>query len=181
MATMVHTLGALTDFHLYTNLDSLANNACKPLGGQNAGAPYVDNSTLKYPSVNLFFTFNLAAAGLAIGGSIELYLMKCLTTPAVATNWSEGLDPAGVADVAANIFNLAPMITLKANSAMNGLDVICVLNDIAYATLQDIEGINRVVGELPPYWSVLVWNKSGVALQAAGNIAKFQLKTYGSA
>jgi hypothetical protein len=179
MATMVHTLGTLTNFDHASNINSLANNACKPLGG-DAGLSYVDNSSLKYPSVNLFFTFNLAASGLAVGGSIEIYLLKCLDTPATVANWSDGIDPAGVADIAGSIFNLAPIITLRADSAMNNLDVIYVFNDIAYSQFKDIDGTLRSIGEMPKYWTLAVWNKSGAAIQGAGNAAKFQLKTYGS-
>jgi hypothetical protein len=179
MSTMTHVLGSLTSFNLVNNLQGLVNDTCKPLGG--GASSYVDNSSLKYPSANLYFKIYLPTSGLVPGGALEFYIVKCLITPGTQANWSANINPGDTNDVSGSIFNIAPFLRLKADADMGGGTVICyVLTDLAFHKFQDIDGTIREVGELPPYWSILCWNKCGNTLLTSTHVAQFQLRSYGS-
>jgi len=160
MATMKQSVGALTAFSSASNLNSLANNAAKPLG-------QVDNSSNDYPNAKLHFVFNLAVASLVMGGSIEIYFLSCIETPGTNENWSEGINPADTNDVSEDIYNLKPIATLRADDVMNSVDITWNCNDLA-----------ALVGDLPPYWTLVVWNKSGQALISSGHTAEYALVSY---
>jgi len=160
MATMKQTVGSLTAFGSASNLNSLANNAAKPLGE-------VDNATNDYPNAKLHFIINLAVSGLIMGGSIEIYFLSCIEDEDTNASWSEGINPDDTSDVASSIYNLDPIVTLRADNTMNSVDITWNCNDLA-----------ALVGDLPPYWTLVVWNKSGAALVSSGHTAEYAPVSY---
>jgi hypothetical protein len=167
MATMTHTVGSVTAFSLDSNIDSLADGTAKPLGT-------VDNSSLEYSTARLVMVFNLETteANLDVDGVIELYFVASLED----TYWSDGIDPDSTSDQMGNIKNARLIQAFRADKSMAGLDVTWVCSDLSL--MVDKEG--NKVGEMPPYWSLIVANRSGSAIQASGNIASYQMVTYGT-
>jgi hypothetical protein len=168
MATMKQSVGSLTNFGSVTNLNSLANNAAKPLGE-------VDNSTNDYPNAKLFFVFNLATSNLQMGGTIEIYFMGKIEERAGDNlDWDDEINANDTNDISTDIFNLRRIKTLNANNDMNSEDIVWNCNDLS--AMHDQDG--NMIGDLPPYWSLVVWNKSGQALAASGNIGQYINVTY---
>ena len=133
-----------------TNLNSLANNAAKPL-------PAVDNSSTKAVDYKVYFEATLGASGVSATGTLEIYLIE--STEGVAPDYTDGIDPAGTSDIASSIKNATLMRVLNANA--NGQVVRCVFD-----LTGDLRGTNRVC---PKYWALVVLNKSGAALHASAH------------
>jgi hypothetical protein len=164
---MIHTVGSITAFSLASNMDSLADGAAKPLGA-------MDNSSSEYSTARLELVINLETteANLDVDGVIELYYICSLDN----TTWTDGISPSSTSDQAGNIKHARLIQAFKADKSMAGLDITWVCPDLSL--LGDKRGDK--IGELPPYWSLIVFNRSGSAIQASGNTARYQLVTYGT-
>jgi hypothetical protein len=161
MATLKQLIGTLTAFALDENIESLATNTAEPLG-------VVDNSSNDYPTAQLKFIFNLAVTGNTPGGVIELYLITCLATSGTAANWDDQIDPTSASDISSSVKNARLLKVLKADNTMDATDITWNCNDLA----------SLIGGDLPPYWSIVVYNKSGATLAATGHTASYSLVSY---
>ncbi|NOR69804.1 MAG: hypothetical protein GQ532_08960 [Methylomarinum sp.] len=136
------------------NLNSLANNAAKPLG-------LIDFETNSAHDATIKIMAQLAAAGVSVTGTIELYFIGTQD----GTDWTDGIDPASAVDVSASIKNAVRLGVIKAD--VNGLLVTKIVD------------IFSAVGNGFKQGCVVAWNKSGAATQAAGNDADYQTTNYG--
>ena len=167
MATMKQSVGAVTAFSLDSNLDSLADATAEPLGE-------VDNSSNDYPGAKVHLIINLASSGLDELGTVEVYLLSCLGTSGTAANWTDGIDGDATADQASNVKNSRLIKVFVADVSMQGVDINWVCNDLCLLLDQD----GAMVGDLPPHWALLIFNKSGAALSASGHTANYQTVSY---
>ena len=165
---MTHTVGTLTDFSLDENIDGLTNDSAKPLGT-------MDNNTAEYSTARIALVFDLdtTAANLDVDGVIELYFICSLDD----TTWTDGIDPDTTSDIKGSIKHASLIKAFRADKSMAGLDISWVCPDLSL--MVDSQG--NKIGELPNYWSLVVWNRSGSSIQnTANNIAKYQTVTYGT-
>lgn len=169
MATMIPTVDSETAFGSASNLNSLPDGEAKPLGE-------VNNSTNYRPSAKIHLIINLPTSGLSDFGIVEIYLLSCLGTAGTATNWSDGIDGDASSDQSSSVNTARLIKQFKADPSMHAKDINWVCNDISLLTDQD----NVMVGDLPPHWSLLVFNKSGAAFQATGHTATHRMVTYGT-
>ncbi len=136
------------------NLNSLANNAAKPLGVVNFETNNAHDASLK-------LKVQLAATGIDANGTLELYFIGS----ADGIDWTDGIDPVSVTDVSGSIVNADRLDVLDAN-----VDNLLVI---------DVVDIFSAVGNSFQQGCVIVWNKSGAASQATGNDADYQTVNYG--
>lgn len=133
-----------------TNLNSLANSQAKPL-------PLVDNSSTKAVDYKIYFETTLNSSGVSSTGTIEVYLLE--STEGGTTDWSDGIDPAGSANIASSIKNAKLLRVLNANANSQ------VVRDVIDLT-GDLPGLMR---NCPKFWAIVVYNKSGAALSGSGH------------
>ncbi len=159
MPTIYVKQGNLTGFAASDNLQSLANNQAKPLG-------VVDNTGAKYPNAYVYLSFN-ASQSLEPGGTIDLYFLGCVDT--ANDKWSDNINPSTTSNVSASILNTKTIIPLVADDSISDEAIVWVCNDLA-----------KEVGDLPPKWTIVVYNKSGQPLRPSGHRAVYQLTSYTS-
>jgi len=159
MATLTQTVSAFTTFPNSTNLKNLSDNKATPLG-------LIDSSGR--PNGKLYFNLKLGSS-CRNGGTIELYMMSCIDTPANSSNWTDGVSPTATPSITTGINNMQLIQSLKADKKWSTGRVVWVCNDLASR-----------VGKLPPYWTICVHNNSGSTL-GTGHVAKYKLATYQSA
>jgi hypothetical protein len=159
MPTVFVKQGTLRGFSASTNLNSLANNQAKPLG-------IVDNTGVKYPNAYVYLSFN-ATQTLEYDGTIELYFVGCIDTS--NDKWADNINPSTTSNVSASIINTKMITPLVADEGQSNEAIVWVCNDLA-----------KEVGDLPPKWTLVVYNKSGQALKASGHRAVYQLTSYTS-
>jgi hypothetical protein len=155
MAIMKQHLSTAITFAKSTHLNSLANNAAIPLGT-------VDMSTNDYPNAKVHFTIDLATA-LDPGGTVDIYLLGSLDN----SIWTDGINPNTTANQSTNLRNAVKVAELKADGDMNTQDLKYVCNDLSY-----------IVGDLPPYWTLIPKNNSGSAFVSSGHTAQYYQTTY---
>lgn len=133
-----------------TNVNSLANNEAKPL-------PAVDNSSTKASDYKVYFEATLNSTGVSATGTIEVYLIE--STESTTADFTDGIDPAGSANIASSVKNsrLLRILTANVNSQ--------VVRD-TFEISSDLRGLGRAC---PKYWALVVYNKSGAALNGSGN------------
>ena len=171
MATMKQTVGALTAFSAASNLNSLANGAAKPLGE-------VDNSSNDYPTAKIWMVLNLSTSTLQVGGAVEIYFMaKIEDRSGDNLDWDDEINADDTNDVSGSMFNLRLIKTFRADDVMASEDIVWNCNDLS--ALKDQDG--NIVGDLPPYWTLVVYNKSGQAFASAGHQAQYVNVTYQTA
>lgn len=153
MAVQTINYGTETAFTV-TNINSLANNAAKPIG-------VVDNSTTKALDYRVYLEVSLNTTGVSATGSLEIYLIE--SSESTTADFSDGIDPAGTADVSASIKNAPLLAILNANA---NSQIVRAIIDIG----TDLRGLVR---NCPKFWSVVVLNKSGAAILATGNEASY--------
>jgi hypothetical protein len=147
--TRAYVLGARTDFTLASNIASLANNAAKPLGK-------VNNTTLDAHEINLELEITLASAGVSTTGFVEVWLIESQADGGTS-DYTDGINPDGTADIASSLKNAR-----------------CVLTLIANASGTVVRYKSRLpVGQLAPYFTLVIVNKSGAAMAASGHVAKY--------
>lgn len=149
--TLAPTYGSRTEFTTGSpNLASLASGTARPLGK-------VDNSALS-PHADGFkidLTIPLAASGVAATGTITLYLIEAAQD--TTTTYTDGINPAGTADVTAALKNARPLRTYTANANSQ------VVQDSF--TLPTIDA--------PKYWALVIANGTGAAFAATGATAGY--------
>jgi len=161
MATMKQTVDSLTAFSAASNLNSLANNTAKPLGE-------VDNSTNDYPSAKLHLILNLAVSGQVMGGAVEIYLISKIEDNSLNSDWSDQINADDTNDVSGNIYNAQLIHTLRADEVMDAVDITWNCNDLS-----------ALVGsDLPPYWTLVIFNKTGAAFVSSGHTAQYAHVSY---
>jgi hypothetical protein len=81
------------------------------------------------------------------------------------THWTGGVNPAVTADQSA---------------ALASLKALWTINVVANATIYEFPefSIYSVLGFMPTYWSVVIYNQSGAALAASGFGAQHSLISY---
>lgn len=151
MATVTTTYGTETAITA-TNLQSLANNAAKPL-------PAVDNSTTKAVDYKVYFESTLAAASVSSTGTLEVYLIEGSESTSTTTDWTDGIDPAGTGDIASSLKNARLLRIFNANANNQ------VVREVFEITA-DLRGVTR---NCPKYWALVVKNLSGAALHATAH------------
>lgn len=149
MATQTINYGTETAITA-TNINSLANNAAKPL-------PVVDNSSTKAVDEKVHFEVTLGSSGVSSTGTIELYLLE--SAESTTADFTDGIDPTSSSDVASSIKNAVLLRVLNANA--NSQVVKCIFDLVS-----DLRG---ALQNCPQYWSLLVLNRSGAAFAASGH------------
>jgi len=149
MAVRTLPQGTRTAFGSASNLNSLANNAAKPLGA-------IDNSINKKPYAWVELTVTLGSSGISSTGTIEWYLIQALVNSA-ATDWQDGIDPASTSDVASSIKNARRVRTSTANANSQVVR----------------ERFQLPVADPGKYWTIVALNKTGAAFASSGNGAYY--------
>jgi hypothetical protein len=158
---MKQTVDALAAFGSASNLNSLANDNAKPLGE-------VDNSTNDYPSAKIHLILNLATTGMVVGGAVEIYFISKIEDNSVNADWSDGINPDDTNDVSNTIYNAQLIKTLRADDVMDSVDITWNCNDLS----------TLIGSDLPPYWTLVVFNKSGAAFVSSGHTAQYAHVSY---
>jgi hypothetical protein len=149
---MLNTInyGTRTAFSANSNLNSLANNAAKVLGE-------VDNTTLKATDYHFWLEITLNSAGVSATGTIEIYVIEGQVTG--SGDSTDGIDMGSASDLAASIKNARMLASLLANANNQVVRFNARLGDyLSYP---------------PNFWTLLVLNKSGAALNASGNDTQY--------
>jgi hypothetical protein len=149
-------VAAETAFSVASNLNSLANNAGKPLGS-------VDNTTVLATNYKYKVKCTLPAASVVATGTIEVWLIGSITN--ATTDWTDNLSPSGTSDIAASL-KCAKLLDVVPANAVN--QVVVIQGEIIGPQLTDV----------PLYWSLVVVNKCGAALGASGHAATFVATKY---
>ena len=156
MAIMKQHLSAGTAFPNSTFLEGLGSSGALPLG-------VVDMSTNDYPNAKIVMTIALSSASLDMGGNVEVYFAGSITN----TTWTDGIVASSSGDLSTSL-NAAQLIkTLPASVAQTSGTINWVCNDLTHE-----------VGDLPPYWTLVIKNNSGQDFKSTGNAAKYYTVTY---
>lgn len=151
MAVRTIQPGTWTQFGSYTNLNSLANGAAKPLG-------VVDNSTAKKPYARLEITVTLASSSVSSTGYIDWYLIRARQNTG-ASDWTDGISPTTTSDIASSLKN-ARIIRRSSANANNQ-----VVKEVFHLPV-------LYPGE---YWTIVPLNGTGAAFASSGNDARYSL------
>ncbi|HFE31882.1 MAG TPA: hypothetical protein ENJ17_01075 [Gammaproteobacteria bacterium] len=138
---------------LESNLDSLANNAAKVVGS-------VDLDAAGAHELGVYVQAQLAAAGVSADGQIELWCIYSHDNIA----WTDGIDVASLLDVSAA---LSAAVRLKNAPANVNADLVKMHAEIYPGA-----------GGGYKYACVVIYNKSGAALDAAGNAVNYAAVVY---
>lgn len=158
MSTQNIAYGTDTAFGSASNLNSLANNAAKPLGA-------VDNSTALALNEKVKLKMTLASTGVSSTGTIEVYALASNDN----TDWTDGISTSSTTDVSASLKNAQLLAILNANANSQVVD-------FNFDLIQQ-GGMNPLV-DVPKYWALVVFNKSGAAIASSGNAATYTPITY---
>jgi hypothetical protein len=159
MAVQNIAYGTETAFTV-TNINSLANNAAKPIG-------VVDNSSTKAVGYKIYLEITLNSSGVSSTGTVEVYLIEG-TEASTGTDFTDGIDPAGSSDIASSIKNAKLLRILNANANSQ------VVRDV-FDILGDMRG---QMMDCPKYFTLVIYNKSGAAINSSGNEASYTAITY---
>ncbi len=138
---------------LASNLTSLANNAAKVIGE-------VDLDAAGAHELGVYVQAQLAAAGVAADGRVELWCIYSHDN----VQWTDGIDVTSVLDVSAELSAARLLGSVAAN--VNGQRVA------AHAD------VHPGTGSGYKFACVIVYNKSGAALDATGNDANYAATVY---
>jgi hypothetical protein len=125
-----------------------------------------------YPNAKIHLKLEIKSTAVNPQGVINLYFISAIETPTSTKSWSDGIDPASTADLAGTLYNVRPLKTLNAGSTNKSV-IYWNCNDLS--RVRDVGGDQ--VGDLPPYWSLLVENHSG-AVFGATQVAQFSKVSY---
>ena len=161
MATQNISYGTETAFSSPgpSNLNSLANNAAKPVG-------VCDNSSTKAVGYKCYLELTLNSSGVSSTGTIEVYLLE--STESTSADFTDGIDPTSSSDVASSIKNAKLLAVFNANAN----------SQVVKATLDLLGDFFGSLRDCPKYFSLLIVNKSGAALASSGMEATFTPITY---
>jgi hypothetical protein len=149
MATLTVNYGSETAVTA-TNLNSLANNAAKVIGGAA-----VDNSSTKAVDFQLYVEVTLGAASVSATGTLELYLIE--SSESTTLDFTDGIDPTSSSDISSSLKNAKRLAVFNANA--NAQVIKAVVN------LSSHPGVRNA----PKYWAPVIYNKSGAALHASAH------------
>lgn len=150
MSNIATVFGTRTAFGLITNINNLANAEAKPLGA-------VDLSSELPLDVAIDFQATLAAAAVSATGSLGLFLIE---GPAGgSTDYTDGIDPAGTANIAASLKNAMRIQTPVAN----------VVNQVVRVRFR----LREYLSSIPKFFSLVLLNSTGAAIIASGNDANW--------
>jgi hypothetical protein len=149
------SVAALTSFPLSSNLASLPSTQAMGLGS-------LGTTLLQYYDDNVApIQITSAASGVSGSGTASLYVVCSEDN----THWTGGVNPAVTADQSASLASLKALWTI---------------NVVANATIYEFPefSIYSVLGFMPTYWAVVIYNQSGAALAASGFSAQHSLISY---
>jgi hypothetical protein len=128
------------------NISGLPNNQAKALGAVGTAAvQYYDDLI---PPIQL----TAGASGVSGTGAVSFYVI-CGETASIGTGpWTNGIDPNSTADQSSK---LAGMTALSPTLPMTVNASVCVYREFS---------IYAVLGFMPSFWSIVVYNQSGAAL-----------------
>lgn len=161
MTVMKQQVDSITGFSKSTFLNSLAAGSARPLG-------LVDMSANDYPNAKIHLSVNVSTA-MVVAGAIEVFFISSLNN----TIWTDQINPSSSASASTKLNTAQLITTIKADQSKNIASKVAahrlnwVCNDFA-----------RLVGDLPPYWTLVVKNLSGSALAASGTTAAYQKVSY---
>ncbi len=155
MAIMKQHIGGVTAFPQSSFLNGTTDVTARSLG-------VVDMSTNDYPNAKVRLTVNLSTAT-APGGLVELYFLGSIDN----TNWTDGITPSSSANHIDSLNTAEKIMTFNTDQSTASQDVNWICNDM-----------QRLVGDLPPYWSLVVKNVSGSTFEAAGHTAQYYTVSY---
>jgi len=157
MATQKISYGTATAFGLVSNLTSLGSSAAKPLG-------VIDNSVNLYTDAKVTLRIACASSGgLSTTGTIEAWLLESVASTSAA-DFSDGIDPGGVADIFSSLKNAKLLRIYTANATSQ------IVEDTFDLTQQ--AGSNPLIN-LPKYWSLVIVNHTGTVLAATSMAATY--------
>jgi hypothetical protein len=157
------TVAALATFPLgpamgTDNLTSLASGQAKGLGSLGASqVQYYDDNVAP-------IQIKSGASGVSGTGTVTLYVVVSED----GSNWTNGINPASTSDQSALLGNLVPVVpSLSVNA-----------NATTYRFPEF--SIYALLGFMPSFWSVVIYNQSGAAFDAtaANFTAKHSLVSY---
>jgi hypothetical protein len=151
--------GTLTTFPLASNLTSLPSGQAMGLGSLPVGQ--TTPATQYYDDNIAPIQITSGASGVSASGTASLYVVCSEDN----THWTGGVNPAVTADQSAALATLPALSTIAV---------------VANATIYWFPefSIYDVLGFMPAYWSVVIYNKSGAAFASSGFIAQHSLISY---
>lgn len=135
-----------------TNINSLANNEAKVVGGAS-----IDNSSTKAIDYKLYVEVTLNSTGVSASGSLEVYLIE--STESTTADFSDGIDPTSASNIAASLKNARLLDVLNANAN----------NQVVKAVIDITGDLAGRIRNCPKYWAPIVLNKTGAAINSSGN------------
>jgi hypothetical protein len=149
------SVAALTTFPLASNLTSLPSTQAMGLGS-------LGTTLLQYYDDNVApIQITSGASGVSASGTASLYVVCSEDN----THWTGGVNPAVTADQSAALATLTALSTIAV---------------VANATTYEFPefSIYSVLGFMPTYWAVVIYNQSGAAFASSGFIAQHSLISY---
>ena len=150
MSTQTINRGTETAYPTVSNMNSLANDAAKPIG-------VVDDSATKAEDYNVHLEITLETSGVGATGYVEILLLE--STESTSADFTDGIDPTTTSDVATSIKNATLLRVLNANANSQVIKA-------QFSLLSDLAGKVKVN---PKYHSLLIVNKTGAAFAASGH------------
>lgn len=150
--TVSISYGSRTEYPTDTNLNNLASNNAKPIGGAN-------NNTTKAVGYKLDVTIKLATTGVTSSGIITIYLVESADG---GTTYTDGITITTTGDIASSLKNSEVIKTLSANA---NSQVINVTFDLPRQFA-------------PKDHSLVILNGTGASFSTTGNNAFYTPITY---
>ena len=94
---------------------------------------------------------------------VELYFLGSIDN----TNWTDGIIPSSSANHIDSLNTAEKIMEFNTDQSTASQDINWICNDM-----------QRLVGDLPPYWSLCVKNVSGSTFEAAGHTAQYYTVSY---
>jgi hypothetical protein len=148
MATQTISYGTEAAFSSASNINSLASAAAKPLGA-------VDNSSALAVNYRCYLKVTLNSTGVSSTGTLSIYLLESTDN----SNWSDGISPSGSSDIASSVKNAKLLAVLTANAN----------NQVIYYDFDILGDLQGVMRDCPKYFSLVLLNSTGAALNGSGN------------
>ena len=122
----------------------------------------VDMSTNDYPNAKVRMTLNLSTATVE-GGAVEVYFLASLDNSV----WTDGIVPSSSSDNTLKLRTATRIAEFQTGVSTADTNLNWVCNDL-----------QRLVGDLPPYWSLCVNNVSGSTFEATGHTIQYHTVSY---
>ena len=155
MAIMKQHVSTAVNFANSSFLNSSSNVSARSIG-------VVDMSADDYPNAKLRMTLNLSTATVE-GGAVEVYFLASLDNSV----WTDNITPSSSADHTAKLKTAQRIAEFQTGVTTADINLNWVCNDL-----------QRLVGDLPPYWSLCINNVSGSTLEASGHTIQYHTVSY---